>query len=73
MNGDRLWALSLVSRFLKDAGLANTLETLHIEAELAFKDLENAILPSEKPLIAILEDFKLSNIQSKMGSISVNK
>jgi hypothetical protein len=73
MNGDKLWALSLVSRFLKDYGFEGSLEMLKVEAASSFQDLEHAILPSDKPLLAILEDFKLMNVQSKMGNISVNR
>ncbi len=73
MNSDKLWGLSLVSRFLKDYGFEGSLEMLKVEAASSFKDLEDTVLPSQKPLIAILEDFKLMNIQAKMGNINVNR
>lgn len=73
MNADKLWALSLASRFLKDCGFDGTLEMLKVEAASSLKDMEDAILPSDKPLLAILEEFKLMNVQAKMGGINVNR
>ncbi len=69
---ERLWALSLISRFLKESGLENTLETLKLEATDAFEDLDKTIVPLDKPLVAILEEYQLSSGKSKQSAVSPN-
>lgn len=70
---NRSWALSLIYRYLEGSGLHSTLEMLKTEACNEYEDMENAILPSDKPLLALLEDLRIDLLKDKMESVALNK
>ena len=70
---DRIWAFSLVARFLQDSGYEHTLEMLRSEAPEAFEDVENAVLPTSKPLLALLDDVKYTTLKQDMDQMSLGR
>ncbi|KAJ3296240.1 hypothetical protein HK104_001805 [Borealophlyctis nickersoniae] len=68
-----LLALSLVQRFLRDAGWTQTLETLQTEAEEECARLANYHLPHGKSLLAILEEHETAGTEARLRRLALDR